>query len=619
MTDRKVKTYKYKAEMKQLLHLIVHSLYTQPEIFIRELISNSSDALNKVRFLKLTHENIYQPEKELRVDIKLDKENNIFTITDMGIGMTEDDLRNRIGTVASSGTLEFLQSLKDNNQALNSGLIGHFGVGFYSVFMVTDEITIETRHAEPEAKSLRWKSKGEEKFTIEEIDEKDRGTSISFKLKEEYSRFADEFTLKEVLRKYSNFVDFDIYVNNEKVNAVKAIWHKRKDEIKEEELNEFYKFISGDIEVPLGHLHLNIEGNVNFKSLLFIPSIAPPSFMRELSEKTLQLYSNKVFISDEISDILPDYLRFLKGVVDTEDLPLNVSREVIQSSPLTAKIRQIITSRVIQLLEDWAKNGKDKYKKFFKEFGSLLKMGITSDFSMKDRLVDLYRFPSSHTGDNELTSFAEYVAKMKPEQKEIYFISGDNIETIKKNPNLEYFKSKDYEVIFLVDPVDLFVFPYIYEYDKKPIVSIEKADIINEKEKNEEENKETADNENTKKFIEKVKTILGDKVEDVKFSNRLIDSPVTLVTGENALDPQTEKMMQMIDKDFKGSKKIFEINSKHLLIQNLIQIFDKDADNELLENAIKQLFDGANLLYGKIESPVDFVSRMFGFMTKATK
>jgi molecular chaperone HtpG len=619
MTDRKVKTYKYKAEMKQLLHLIVHSLYTQPEIFIRELISNSSDALNKVRFLKLTHENIYQPEKELRVDIKLDKENNIFTITDMGIGMTEDDLRNRIGTVASSGTLEFLQSLKDNNQALNSGLIGHFGVGFYSVFMVTDEITIETRYAEPEAKSLRWKSKGEEKFTIEEIDEKDRGTSISFKLKEEYSRFADEFTLKEVLRKYSNFVDFDIYVNNEKVNVVKAIWHKRKDEIKEEELNEFYKFISGDIEVPLGHLHLNIEGNVNFKSLLFIPSIAPPSFMRELSEKTLQLYSNKVFISDEISDILPDYLRFLKGVVDTEDLPLNVSREVIQSSPLTAKIRQIITSRVIQLLEDWAKNGKDKYKKFFKEFGSLLKMGITSDFSMKDRLVDLYRFPSSHTGDNELTSFAEYVAKMKPEQKEIYFISGDNIETIKKNPNLEYFKSKDYEVIFLVDPVDLFVFPYIYEYDKKPIVSIEKADIINEKEKNEEENKETADNENTKKFIEKVKTILGDKVEDVKFSNRLIDSPVTLVTGENALDPQTEKMMQMIDKDFKGSKKIFEINSKHLLIQNLIQIFDKDADNELLENAIKQLFDGANLLYGKIESPVDFVSRMFGFMTKATK
>jgi molecular chaperone HtpG len=619
MAEKRVKTYKYKAEMKQLLHLIVHSLYTQPEIFIRELISNSSDALNKLRFLKLTKQDIYQPEKELRIDIKLDKENNTFTITDTGIGMTEEDLRNRIGTVASSGTLEFLENLKNNEQALNSGLIGQFGVGFYSVFMVTDEISIETRNADPDAKSLRWKSKGEDKFTIEEIEERDRGTSISFKLKEEYKQFADEFTVKEVLRKYSNFVDFDIYVNDEKVNAVKAIWHKRKDEIKDEELDEFYKFISGDTEAPLGHLHLNIEGNVNFKSILFIPATAPPTFMRDFSEKTLHLYSNKVFISDEISDILPDYLRFLKGVVDTEDLPLNVSREVIQSSPLTAKIRQILTSRIIQLLEDWAKNDKEKYTKFFKEFGSLLKMGITSDFSMKDRLVELYRFPSSRTEGDELTSFAEYVARMKPDQKEIYYISGDNIETIKKNPNLEYFKSKDYEVIYLVDPVDLFVFPYIFDFDKKPIVSIEKADIVNEDDKKDEGKNKEAENENIDKFIEKIKEILGDKVEDVKTSNRLVDSPVTLVTGKNALDPQTEKMMQMMDKDFKGSKKIFEINSKHQLIKNLIEIFEKDSDSELLANSIKQLFDGANLLYGKIESPVDFVSRMFDFMTKATK
>ncbi len=613
------RTYTYKAEMKQLLKLIVHSLYTNPEIFIRELVSNSSDTLNKLRFLKLTKEDIYQADKELRIDIKIDKDAQTFSISDTGTGMTEEDLKKRIGTVASSGTMEFLNNIKESNSTLDANLIGQFGVGFYSVFMVTDEVIIETRYASPDAKSYRWKSKGEEKFSIEEIEDRDRGTTITFKLKDEYKQFADEFTVKEVLRKYSNFVDFPVYLNDEKVNNVKAIWHKKKDEVSNEELNDFYKFISGDSEEPLGHLHLNIEGNVNFKALLFIPATAPPTFMRDFSEKTLQLYSNKVFISDEITEILPEELRFLKGVVDTEDLPLNVSREVIQSSALTAKIKQVITSRIIQLLEDWAKNDKEKYLKFFKNFGSLLKMGITSNYSMKDRLVELYRFPTSRTNDDELISFAEYMARMKPEQKEIYYIAGDNIETIKNNPNLEYFKSKDYEVIYLIDPVDLFVFPYIFEYSKKPIISIEKADIAKDKDSANEENENLKNNEDNTKFIEKIKEILGDKVEDVKISSRLVDSPVTLVAGKNALDQQTEKMMQMMDKDFKGAKKIFEINLNHKLIKNLMNLHKTDSDSELLHNSIVQLFDGSNLLYGKIDSPVDFVSRMFEFMTKATK
>ncbi len=612
------KTFKYKAEMKQLLNLIVHSLYTHPEIFLRELVSNASDALNKLRFLQLTKHEIYQSDKALRIDIETDKENQLITVKDTGIGMTEEDLKTKIGTVASSGTLDFIKNMQEKDLANNANFIGQFGVGFYSVFMVTDEITIETRSADPNEKTLRWKSKDEDKFTIEEIEERDRGTAISFKLKDEYKEFADDFKVKEILRKYSNFVDFDIYVNGEKVNSVKALWHLKKDKIEEKELNEFYKFISNDFEDPLGHLHLNIEGNVNFKALLFVPATAPPTFMHDFSEKSLHLYTNKVFISDQIQELLPEYLRFLKGVVDSEDLPLNVSREVIQSSQLTAKIRQIITTRILQLLEDWAKNDKEKYNKFFRNFGSLLKIGITSDFTNKDKIVELYRFESTRTKENEFTCFEEYIARMKPAQKGIYYLTSDSRTAAENNPNLEYFKSKDYEVIFFLDPVDVFTVPYIFNYKDKPIVSIEKAEIEKDDKTNEKDKNE--DNENTNEFIDKVKEILKDKIEDVKFTNRLVDSPVTLVAGQNSLDPQTEKMMQLMDKDFKGSKKIFEINQKHPLIKNLIKMVGSKPNEEYLKNSIIQLYEGAELvLFGKTESPADFVNRMIEFMTKATK
>ena len=611
------KKYKFKTEMKQMLHLIIHSLYTHPEVFIRELVSNSSDALNKIRFKSLTDKDIYQPDKELSIHINIDKENNEFSITDTGIGMTEDELKSQIGTVASSGTLEFFKNMKDGDSKIDANLIGQFGVGFYSVFMVTDEVIVETRSANPDSKSLRWKSKGEENFTIQEIDDIDRGTTIRFKLKDEFKEFSEDYSVKNVLTKYSNFVDFPIFLNDEQVNSIKALWHRKKDEIKDEEMNEFYKFISNDFENPMGHIHLDIEGNVNFKALLFIPSTAPPMFMREVSDKTIQLYSNKVFISDSISEILPEYLRFVKGVVDTEDLPLNVSREVVQSSPLTAKIRQVLTSRILQILEDWSKNEKDKYLKFFNEFGSLLKMGITSDFSSREKLLELYRFPTSHVENDTLTGFEEYKARMKPEQKEIYYITGDSLNSIKSNPNLEYFSKKDYEVIFLADPVDAFVIPYVFEYNKTPLVSIDKADI----DKNEEEaDKETQENQNDlTQLIEIFKNKLGDKVEDIRISKRLVDSPVTLVPGNSGIDAQTEKMMQMMDKDFKPSKKVLEINPSHELILNLDRLKDNNPDDEKLELSILQLFDGANLLYGNVESPAEFVNRMFKLMSDATK
>lgn len=610
------KEFKFKAEMKQLLNIIVHSLYTNPEVFLRELISNSSDALNKLRFLKLTEENIIQPEKELSIRIELDKENGTFSISDSGIGMTEKELISQLGTVAKSGTLEFLNNLKKANTEMNGNLIGQFGVGFYSVFMVTDEVTVETRSALPDNPSLRWVSQGEDKFSIEEIDEIERGTKISFKLKDEYKDFAQDYFVKSILNKYSNFVDYEIFVNNEKVNNVKAIWEKRKEDISDDELKEFYQFISHDYEPHLDYLHLSIEGNVNFKAILFIPSVANPMFMREFSDKTLSLYTNRVFISDEIKEILPDYLRFVKGVIDTEDLPLNVSREVVQTSPVTAKISRVLTGKILQMLEDWAANDKPKYQSFFKQFGSLLKLGITTDFSNRERLIELYRFNTSACKSDELTSFKEYTVRMKPEQKEIFYLSGSSIESIKHNPNLEYFKKMDYEVIYLPDPVDLFVIPYIPEYDKKPIIAIDKYKI--EESSKTDETKAELD-ENSSSLLETFKRVLKDEIEDVRLSYRLVDSPVTLVSGDNALDAQTERMMQLLDKDFKAGKKIMEINIEHPLIKNLSRLNVANSNDSLLEKSILQLFDGAGLIYGEIKSPVEFNQRMIEFITKATE
>lgn len=615
ISNKQSQEFEYKAEMKQLLNLIVHSLYTHPEIFIRELVSNSSDALNKFRFRRLTEQNVLQPESELKISITLDKENHLFTIEDTGIGMTKDDLVNQIGTIASSGTIQFLNNLKDKNQAIDGNLIGQFGVGFYSVFMVTDEVTIETRNFATDSIAYRWTSKGEDKFTIEEIEREERGTKIQFKLKEEFKEYSEDYKVQSVLKKYSNFVDFEIYVNNEKVNSVQALWHKKKEDINEEQLNEFYKFLTNDFDTPLGHLHLNIEGNVNFKALLFVPKHAPPMMFRDANEKSLNLYTNKVFITDDNKDILPEYLRFIKGVLDTEDLPLNVSREVVQSSPHMAKIKNVLVSRILQMLEEWASNDKEKYKEFYKEFGSLLKAGINSDYSNRDKIIDLLRFESSKTENDEYTSFKRYKAKMRPDQTDIFYVSGDNRIAVDRNPNLEYFKKHDIEVLYLTDPVDLFTIPYIFDYQGSQLKSIDKADLKIEK----TETTDKMEDDNTEKLISVFKEVLSEQVEDVRVSDRLVESPATLVVGSQGLDPQMEKMMKMMEKEFNASKRILEINTSHKLIKNLYSILSSDKDSLLLRNCILQIFEGALLLEGYLKSPVDFQKRMLEIMLEATK
>ncbi len=609
--------FEYKAEMKQLLSLIIHSLYTHHEIFLRELVSNASDALNKIRFRRLTDSNILSPDSELNIKINFNKDEQYFSVEDSGIGMTMDDLVNRLGTIASSGTFEFLSQLKADGKPFDANMIGKFGVGFYSVFMVADEIIVETRHADPGSKGYRWKSLGQDKFTVEEIDRAERGTKVYFKLKDDYKDFYEAYKVKNVLKKYSNFVDFPIYLNDEKVNTVTALWHKKKDDIGEEELKDFYKFISNDYQDPMGHIHFSIEGNVNFKALLFIPQTAPQFLFRDTLDKNLQLYSSRIFIQDDCKELLPDYLAFVKGVVDTEDLPLNVSREVTQNSPLMAKMKSIIVGRILGQLEDWAENDKEKYQKFYTTFGTLFKTGYNSDYANKDKILNLLRFESSKTGKGQFTSFKEYVTRMKDNQEEIYFISGDHRNTIEKSPNLEYFRKNDIEVIFLTDPADIFIFPYISEYEKKQLKSIDKDDISLSA--TEDKTEESLDESAAQKLILTIKDELGDKVEDVVISKRLVESPATLVVGKAGMDPHMEKIMSMMDKNYSFSKKILEINTSHPLIVNLSRLNGGDSFNPILRKAISQIYEGALLQEGQLHSPVDFVKRMNELLVKATE
>lgn len=609
--------FEFRAEMKQLLHLIIHSLYTHPEIFLRELVSNASDALNKIRFRMLTDKNVIDPERELKIWIEVDEKKKTFSIEDSGIGMTRQELIEEIGTVAHSGTLEFLQKLQQEKKYVDGNLIGQFGVGFYSVFMVADEVTIDTRHADSNSKAYRWISRGEGTFTVEESDRQERGTKISFTFKKEAEEFAHPYRTKEIIKKYSNFVDFPILLNKEQVNRVTAIWQRPKSEIKEEELVEFYKFIADDYQPPLGHLQLSIEGSVNFKALIFIPQTAPPFFFREDLEKTLHLYSNKIFIQDNARELLPEYLRFTKGIVDSEDIPLNVSREWIQTSPVITKIRNTLVGKILSFLEDWAKNEPEKYKKFYQNFGALFKTGINSDFANRDKIIDLLRFESTKSDEGELVSLRDYVSRMKEGQKEIYYLSGENKDVLKRSPNLEYFRKNDIEVLLLADPIDIFIIPGIPEYDKKPIKSIEKADL--DFKPDEKAGQEALTSGLAKSLITVFKETLGDKVADVIESKRLVNSPVTLVSSKEGMDSSMEKMMKLMDKGFTGSKKILEVNTRHPLIKNLARINLVSSKDILLRHCILQLYEGALLLNNNLESPGEFINRMTEIMVKATQ
>ncbi len=666
--------FEFKAEMKQLLHLIVNSLYTNPEVFLRELISNASDALNKVRFKQVTGEEVQSPKLPAQIRIEVDEKEQTFAIEDTGIGMTFEDLTERLGTVASSGTMQFLQQLKDQKSKLDGNMIGQFGVGFYSAFMVAEQITVETRHADPDEKAWMWVSDGQGTYEIGESGRTERGTRISFRLKDEHKEFASPERIRQLIRKYSNFVDYSIQVNGEEVNSGGAVWHKNKNEVTEEERNEFYKFISNDFQEPLDHLHLSMEGRINFKALIFVPQKAKPDFFRTENLKSLQLYSNRVFVQENCEELLPEYLRFVEGVVDSEDLPLNVSREVTQHSPVMAKIREVLVNKIFAMIEYWAESEPEKFRTFYDEFGPLFKSGLNSDFSNRNRIIELLRFYSTRTVDpkirnsgkpagkaeeakqekkagtkttgdtktkdeskttddaktkdeskttddakamDDMVSLKTYVDRMPDSQKEIYYLSGDSLDELKRDPKLEYFRKKDIEVLLLADPVDAFVVPGIGSYQEKPLKSIEKADLDLEDDAAEEKKPDRLTGETLDRLLAVFREEAGDRVEDVVASRRLVDSAVTLTIGKEGLDSHLERMMKMMDQETGPSKRVLEVNPSHPVIRNMSRLQEAGSE-ETVRLMARQLYDGARLLQGELESPGEFVSRMTRVMEQVS-
>ena len=619
----KATTHQFKTEITQLLDLMIHSLYSKKEIFLRELISNSSDAIDKRRFEALTDASLLPDESEMRVQISLDKDNNTITIADTGLGMSKDEVIENIGTIARSGTKKFMQALESAKESNNDdvNLIGQFGVGFYSVFMVADEVTLTTRKAGEES-ATRWISAGKGEYSLEDYDKPEIGTTITLKLKEGESEYADEFRVESIIKKYSDHISLPVELEKtitvesdddkeeateskewQAVNTGVAIWARSKNEIEEEEYNNFYQSLTYDQEAPISTLHHKVEGNLEYTSLLFIPKKAPFDLYQQNAKRGLQLYVKRVFIMDDAENLLPNYLRFVKGVIDAQDLPLNVSREILQTNKDIEKIKGRIIKRVIDELTRMGKEDAEQYQGFWSEFGQVIKEGVVEDFANKEKLLPLLRFASTHNEDDKQNvSFADYVERMNDDQEAIYYITAQNYAAAKGSPHLEVFKKKGIEVLLLSDPVDEWLANSVNEFDGKSLKSVSKGGIeLDEEEKQAQEQQEQEFSD----VIAAVKESLKDRIKDVRLTNRLTDSPACLVADENDPGANLERIMKAMGQDMPSSKPILELNPEHAIVKKL----EKDADD--LSDWAMVLFDQAALAEGaQLQNPADYVKRI---------
>ncbi|MCL4547248.1 MAG: molecular chaperone HtpG [Bacteroidetes bacterium] len=609
--------YEFKAEVKKLLDILVHSLYTSREIFLRELISNASDALDKLRFESNRGSAIVDKDLPLEIKIDFDEKKNILTVRDTGIGMTRDELITNVGTIAKSGTEEFLKLIAETKSE-TSNIIGKFGIGFYSVFMVAKEVVITTRSFRSEALPVEWHSDGLGDYEISELDEKIlRGTKIEVHLKDDAKEFTEKWRLENIIKKHSNFVSFPIYLGKEKINTVNAIWREPKSSVTKEQYNEFYKFLSYDNEEPADVIHKSVDAPIQFNALLFIPKKSSEAFWFDRENYGLDLYVRRVLIQHKNKDLVPEYLSFVKGVVDSEDLPLNISRETLQENVIFTKIASSVTSTVFGYLADKAKSDENGYKEFWKEHGKIFKLGY-GDFTNHDKFVELIRFNSSVCKDkDELISMAEYSARMKEGQKEIYFITGPNHDSIDVDPHMEIFRNKGLEVLYLFDPVDEFVVSSLRKYKDFEFKSVESIDSKKIKEMKDVELPKDKIEELTKddakhfsSLLSKMKNILSDRVEDVVESTRLVDSASCLVSKEEGVTASMHKILKMTNKEMGQQKKIFEVNPNHKLVRNLIRVFRVDSENQFIKDATEQLYESALLQEGNLDDPHKLVKRI---------
>ena len=626
MTVKK-ETLSFQTEVKQLLQLMIHSLYSNKEIAIRELISNASDASDKLRFEALENSKLYEDDTELKINVDFDKEKRTITISDNGIGMNRDDIVNNIGTIAKSGTKEFLSKLS-GDQAKDANLIGQFGVGFYSAFILADEVILESRKAGTKD-GFRWASSGDGEFTLEAIDKKLRGTAVTLILKEDASEFLDDFRLKGIIKKYSDHITLPILMKktelkdgetiqldeSESINDASAIWTKNKKDIKGEEYNEFYKSLTYDSEPPLAHFHNKVEGSQEYTSLLYIPSKAPFDLYDRDRHQGVKLYVNRIFIMEATEKLMPSYLRFVKGVIDSSDLPLNVSREILQDSKAVESIKSGTVKKLLSSMQDLAKKKPEKYQKFWNEFGRALKEGPAEDFTNKEKIAGLLRFSSTNSkSDEQDVSLTDYIERMKADQEVIYYITADSLMAAKNSPHLEIFKKKDIEVILLGDRVDEWMIASLPEFSGKKLQSIAKGDLdLGKLEDKKEKDKKKKIEDDAKNLVEKIKESLGDKVAEVKVTHRLTDSPACLVVGENDISGNLERILKAAGQNTPDIKPILEINPEHDLIKKL----DSYQGTKEFNEYSSVIFDQALLSEGgQLEDPVSFIKKINHLLVK---
>jgi len=628
MTETHKQKIEFKAETKKLLDILVHSLYTSKDIFLRELISNSSDALDKIRFESNKGTEIADKDLPLEIKIAFDDKKNTLTISDTGIGMTRDELISNIGTIAKSGSEEFLKQLSESKDAVNN-IIGRFGIGFYSVFMVAKEVVIKTKSYKKDAPAVEWKSDGLGEYEIADIDEQiNRGTTIEIFLKEETKEFSEKYRLESIIKKHSNFISFPIYLENEKINTIAAVWREPKSSIKKEQYDEFYKFLTYDNEEPFETIHTSVDAPIQFNSLLFIPKKSYEYWRFNRDDYGLDLYVRRVLIQHQNKELLPEYLSFVKGVVDSEDLPLNISRETLQENIIFTKIAQSVASNILSDLIKVAKDSPDRYAEFWKEHGRIFKLGYM-DYSNVEKYQQLLRFNSSVSKDEkELVSLEDYAGRMKKDQKEIYYSLGTSKEAIDLNPHLEIFKSKGLEVLYLYDPVDEFVVTSIRkhkDFDFKSVdgVDLKELDKLEDIEKTEEP-KEKFSKEDDKffgKLMLKMKEILGERVTEVHESKRLKGSPSCLINPDDTMSSTMQKILKMSNQGMAmpPQKRLMEINKDHKLIHNLLSVFKKNENDQFIADTTEQLYESALLLEGNLDDPYKLVNRLNKMLTEASE
>ena len=605
-------THTFQAEVSQLLDIVIHSLYTDKEIFVRELVSNASDALEKMRLKQLTETDVYEQDRELTIDITIDEEAKTLTIADSGIGMTEAELNENLGTIAHSGTKAFLEKMKEGGS--NADVIGQFGVGFYSAFMAADKVEVATHSWDTAASGNTWSSDGKTGYSIDANADAKRGCSILIHLKEDMAEFSTETRIKGILEKYSNFVSFPITLNGERINKVEALWLKSKSEISEEEYEEFYKFTSHSHDKPRHTMHFSADAPLAINALLFTPTENTEQFGMGQMEAGVSLYCRRVLIDAKPEKLLPEWLRFLRGVIDSEDIPLNISRETMQDSALVQKLNKLITKRYLKFLAGEAKKNTEQYLEFYNKFSRFLKEGIATSYEHQEQLADLLRFESSMSEKGTQTSFAEYNDRAKEEQENIYYLVGMSRDAIESGPYLEAFKARGLEVCFFTEPVDQYVMEALPEFKGKKLISADRAEIDLDDVAADGEELSEADRD---KLIEFLKEELSERIDSVESSGRLVDSPVAALTPKEAPNAQMRAMMQAMGQDMPMTKATLEINPRHSVIHGLAKLADSDQDTAKL--IAQQLTDNALLAAGLLENTHQMSARMNQLIEKLVK